>query len=88
MRNAANRLQPRTPLRARTEPARVHILYHALTQRGDGIRTHGQLLSWMRLTTPRAMRWAKMQRLEVYFHLILLAFSMAVVVYVTTFGAL
>jgi hypothetical protein len=33
------------------------------------------------------MRWAKTQRLEVYFHLILLAFSMAVIVYVTAFGA-
>src|SRR6202045_4700003 len=41
-------------LRVRTELARVHVLDHALTQRADSIRTHGQLLSWMRLTTPRS----------------------------------
>src|SRR6266849_836883 len=44
------------PLRAGTELARVHVLDHALTQRADGIRTHGKLLSWMRLTTPRSSR--------------------------------
>src|SRR5260221_6858988 len=27
-----------------------------MTQRGDGIRTHGTLLPWMRLTTPRSSR--------------------------------
>src|SRR5882762_2292700 len=43
-------------LRARTEPARVHVLGHALTQRADRVHTHGQLLSWMRLTTPRSSR--------------------------------
>ena len=36
-------------LRARTELACIHVLDHALAQRGDGVRTHGQLLSWMRL---------------------------------------
>src|ERR1700730_5063123 len=51
-----------TPLRARTELARVHVLDHALTQRGDGIRTHGQLLSWMRLTTPRSSRQRPLPR--------------------------
>src|SRR3984893_8226149 len=51
-----------TPLRARTELARVHVLDHALTQRGDGIRTHGQLLSWMRLTTPRSSRQRPLHR--------------------------
>src|SRR4030088_2840716 len=45
-----------TPLRARTELARVHVLDHALAQRTDGFRTHRQLLSWMRLTTPRSSR--------------------------------
>ena len=43
-------------LRVRTELARVHVLDHALAQRADGIRTHSQLLSWMRLTTPRSSR--------------------------------
>src|SRR5258708_229198 len=45
-----------TPLRPRTELAPVHVLDHALTQRVDGIRTHGKLLSWMRLKTPRSSR--------------------------------
>src|SRR5437899_7945758 len=44
------------PLRARTELPRVHVLDHAMTQRGDGVQTHGKLLSWMRLTTPRSSR--------------------------------
>src|SRR5258708_2150292 len=44
------------PLRPRTELAPVHVLDHALTQRVDGIRTHGKLLSWMRLKTPRSSR--------------------------------
>src|SRR5271168_2029433 len=44
------------PLRPRTELARVHVLDHALSQWADGIRTHGKLLSWMRLTTPRSSR--------------------------------
>ena len=43
-------------LRARTELARVHVLDHALAQRADGIGTHRQLLSGMRLTTPRSSR--------------------------------
>jgi len=33
------------PLRAGTEFPRVHVLDHAVTQRGDGIRVHGKLLS-------------------------------------------
>src|ERR1700688_2229288 len=37
-----------TSLRVCTEFARVHVLYHALAQRGDGVRTHGKLLSWVR----------------------------------------
>src|ERR1019366_5215217 len=41
---------------ARTELARGHVLDHALAQRRDGFRTHRQLLSWMRLTTPRSSR--------------------------------
>src|SRR6202158_1582054 len=44
------------PLRARTELPRVHVLDHAMTQRGDGVRTHRKLLSWVRLTTPRSSR--------------------------------
>jgi hypothetical protein len=44
------------PLRARTELPRVHVLDHAMTQRADGVRTHEELLSWMRLTTPRSSR--------------------------------
>jgi hypothetical protein len=32
-----------------TACARAHVLDHVLTQRADGIRTHGKLLSWMRL---------------------------------------
>ena len=45
-----------TCLRARTELARVHVLDHALAQRADSIGTHRQLLSGMRLTTPRSSR--------------------------------
>src|SRR6516164_7918739 len=41
------------PLRTRTELPRVHVLDHAMTERGDGVRSHGKLLSWVRLTTPR-----------------------------------
>src|SRR3974390_3457124 len=36
------------PLRAGTELARVHVLDHPMTQRGDGVRTHGNLLSGVR----------------------------------------
>jgi hypothetical protein len=43
-------------LRARTELARVHVLDHASTKRADSIGAHRQLLSWMRLTTPRSSR--------------------------------
>src|ERR1700676_5038681 len=46
------------PLRARTELACVHVLDHALAQRADRNRTHWQLLSWMRLTTPQSSRHA------------------------------
>src|SRR3984893_7975824 len=46
------------PLRPRAELARIHVLDHALAQRTDRNRTHGQLLSWMRLTTPRSSRQA------------------------------
>src|SRR5580658_3827353 len=44
------------PLGAGTEPTRVHVLDHPLTQRRDGIRAHGELLSGTRLTTPRFSR--------------------------------
>src|ERR1019366_6259810 len=44
------------PLRSCTELACVHVFDRALAQRGDGFRTHRQLLSWMRLTTPRSSR--------------------------------
>src|SRR5262252_3151644 len=44
------------PLRSGTELACVHVLDHALTQRPGGIRTHGKLLSWMRLRTPPSSR--------------------------------
>src|SRR5215472_6063900 len=37
-----------TPLRPRRELPCVHVFDHAMTQRGDGIRTHGTLLPWMR----------------------------------------
>src|SRR5215472_15622115 len=43
-------------LRSGAELACVHVLDHALTQRADRIRTHGKLLSWMRLKTPRSSR--------------------------------
>src|ERR1700738_4242840 len=36
------------PLRPSAELACIHVLDHALAQRGDGVRTHGKLLSWMR----------------------------------------
>src|ERR1019366_2932221 len=45
-----------TPLRTSTQLASVHILNHTLAQRADRNRTHRQLLSWMRLTTPRSSR--------------------------------
>ena len=44
------------PLRARTELPRVHVFDHAMTQRGDGVLTHGKLLSWVEVTTPRSSR--------------------------------
>src|ERR1700738_3354742 len=46
------------PLRPHAELARIHVLDHALAQRADRNRTHGQLLSWMRLTTPPSSRQA------------------------------
>src|ERR1019366_567247 len=46
------------PVRPRAELACIHVLDHALAQRADRNRTHGQLLSWMRLTTPRSSRQA------------------------------
>src|SRR5215469_14622720 len=56
-RNAANRLQLRMwPLCVPAELPSIHVLDHAVTQRGDGIRTHRKLLPWMRLTTPRSSR--------------------------------
>src|ERR1700682_1181410 len=39
------------PLRSRTELARIHVFDHTLTQRGDSLGCHGQLLSWVRLMT-------------------------------------
>src|SRR3984957_6784896 len=44
------------PLRPRAELACVHVLDHALAQRADRNCTHRQLLSWIRLTTPRSSR--------------------------------
>src|SRR5437870_6647203 len=44
------------PLRSRAELACIHVLDHALAQRADRNRTHGQLLSWMRLTTPQIFK--------------------------------
>src|SRR5205814_414432 len=43
-------------LRARTELAGVHVLDHPLAQWADGIRTHGQLLSWMRFTNTSILK--------------------------------
>src|SRR5436190_444211 len=43
-------------LRMPTELARSHVLDHALAQLAGGVGTHGKLLSWMRLTTPRSSR--------------------------------
>src|ERR1700687_1666919 len=40
----------------RTKLARVHVFDHTLTQRGDSLGCHRQLLSWMRLLTPRSSR--------------------------------
>src|SRR6202163_658695 len=44
------------PLRFRTELACVHVLDHALAQRADCNGAHRELLSWMRLSPPRASR--------------------------------
>jgi hypothetical protein len=52
------------PLRPRAELACVHVLDHALAQRADRNRTHGQLLSWMRLTTPPSSRQADMPAID------------------------
>src|SRR5471032_253336 len=46
------------PLRPRAELACIHVLDHALAQRADRNRTHGKLLSWVRLTTPPSSRQA------------------------------
>ena len=43
-------------LGVRAELARGHVFDHALAQRADGVRTHRQLLSWMRFTTPLSSR--------------------------------
>ena len=62
---AASRIGDHRYLRRRTQLASVHILNHALAQRADRNRTHRQLLSWMRLTTPRSSRqdrWATQGR--------------------------
>src|SRR6476646_6639231 len=52
------------PLRPRTELACIHVLDHALAQPADPNRTHGQLLSWMRLTTPRSSRQADLPAID------------------------
>src|ERR1700694_4845534 len=52
------------PLRSRAELACIHVLDHALAQRADRNRTHGQLLSWMRLTTPRSSRQGDTQAID------------------------
>ena len=45
-----------TPLRQRMIEDMNSRKLCALAQRGHGFRTHRQLLSWMRLTTPRSSR--------------------------------
>src|SRR5258706_621158 len=52
------------PLRPRAEFAGIHVLDHALAQRADHNRTHGQLLSWMRLMTPPSSRQADMPAID------------------------
>src|SRR5258705_259583 len=52
------------PLRPRAEFACIHVLDHALAQRADRNRTHGQLLSWMRLMTPPSSRQADMPAID------------------------
>src|SRR5271166_2910214 len=44
------------PLGVRTKLARVHVLDHALAQRGDSLGCHRQLLSGMRLLAPPSSR--------------------------------
>src|SRR5271166_5968756 len=44
------------PLGVRTKLARVHVLDHALAQRGDSLGCHRQLLSGMRLFAPPSSR--------------------------------
>src|SRR3977135_2360174 len=43
-------------LRIPAKLARGHVLDHALAQLAGGVGTHGKLLSWMRLATPRSSR--------------------------------
>jgi len=38
-------------LRTRAQLARVHVFDHTLTQRGDSLGCHKQLLSWMKVVT-------------------------------------
>jgi hypothetical protein len=45
-----------TPLRVRSQLARVHVFDHTLAQRGDSLGCHSQLLSWVRLMTPASSR--------------------------------
>src|SRR5258707_6674609 len=52
------------PLRPSAELACIHVLDHALAQRADRNRTHGQLLSWMRLMTPPSSRQADMPAID------------------------
>jgi hypothetical protein len=52
------------PLRPRADVACIYVLDHALAQRADRNRTHGQLLSWMRLTTPPSSRQADMPAID------------------------
>src|SRR5437870_8798560 len=44
------------PLRSCAELARIHVFDHTLTQRGDSLGCHRQLLSWKRLLTPSSSR--------------------------------
>ena len=49
-------------LRARTQLARIHIFDHTLTQRGDGLGCHRQLLSWMRLLDTSILKTGRFPR--------------------------
>jgi hypothetical protein len=53
---AGGRKAPRHEIACWKGRGGVHVLNHALAQRGDRLRTHGKLLSWTRLMATQSSR--------------------------------